>query len=59
MNPESQSSNFSLEFKSQEGPSNPKKSRGSVNIMTEKLVATLDKCQISDRNAVRIIAVIA
>lgn len=40
------------------GPSRPKKSRGSVNIINEKLVATLDKCQISDRNAVRIITAV-
>lgn len=60
----SQPSNFSDELipqnlSYQAGPSDPKKSRGSVNVITEKLVATLDKCQVSDRNAVRIIAAVA
>lgn len=29
--------------------------RGTINIMDDKLVAVLDHCKISDRNAVRLI----
>lgn len=60
----SQESNYPPEMLSQKqstgvGLSPAKKPRGSVNILNEKLVATLDKCQISDRNAVRIISALA
>lgn len=41
------------------GPSVPKKSRGSVNVIDEKLVAALDRCRISDRDAVHLIAAVA
>lgn len=47
-------SSFSQELK-KPGPSNPKRSRGSIQIIDEKLVATLDKCMVSDRDALRII----
>ncbi|XP_076298843.1 uncharacterized protein LOC143217957 [Lasioglossum baleicum] len=41
------------------GPSNPKKRRGQKAFITDKLVATLDKCKVSDRDAVRIITATA
>lgn len=44
---------------SEAGPSQPKRSRGSVNIINEKLVAVLDKCKLSDRDAVHVIAAVA
>lgn len=37
------------------GPSQPKKFRGTIHVVNEKLVAALDKCKISDRDAVHII----
>ena len=37
------------------GPSHPKHKRGKHNFITPKLVATMDKCKVSDRDAVRII----
>lgn len=40
------------------GPSEEKRSRGTKNIIDAKLVATLDKCLISDRNATRLIIAI-
>lgn len=60
----SQKSNFSTEFfdknkTEDDGEPPAKKFRGSVNIIDEKLVATLDKCLVSDRNAVRIITAVA
>ncbi|KAK0073705.1 hypothetical protein PV326_013147 [Microctonus aethiopoides] len=60
---DSQASNFSsdrFDLNDEDaGPSRPKKSRGTVNILTDKLVATLDKCLISVRNAVRIVSAVA
>lgn len=44
---------------SEEEPSESKKSRGSITVMTEKLAAVLDKCKVSDRNAVHLIISIA
>lgn len=58
--PPSQTSNFSDVLITNEKSSlQPIKSRGRINVITEKLVATLDKCQISDRNTVRIISAVA
>ncbi|XP_076279088.1 uncharacterized protein LOC143208527 isoform X1 [Lasioglossum baleicum] len=37
------------------GPSNPKKRRGKQKVITPKLVAVLDSCRISDRDAIRIV----
>ena len=56
---ESQGSSYSQEL-NVAGPSNPKKSRGTINIFNnEKLIATLDKCLITDRNATRIVLAVA
>lgn len=54
----SQQSNFSDELH-KAGPSEPKIRRGTINVLTEKLVVTLDKCLVTDRNAVRLIIAIA
>lgn len=40
-------------------PPAPKKSRGNINIFTNKVVAALDACKVSDRKAVHLIAAIA
>lgn len=45
---------------SKAGPSDPKKSRGTINIFqNEKVVAALDKCKVSDRDAVHLVCAIA
>lgn len=41
------------------GPSNPKKSRGTVDVVNDKLVAVLDRFQVSDTSAVHLIASVA
>ncbi|CAG5078516.1 Protein of unknown function [Cotesia congregata] len=38
---------------------NQKDERGTINIMTENVVATLDNCKVSSRNSVRIISSIS
>nr|XP_012144553.1 PREDICTED: LOW QUALITY PROTEIN: uncharacterized protein LOC105662954 [Megachile rotundata] len=43
------------EFLGEPGPSEAKKRRGKTQVITEKLVAVLDNCKISDRDAVRVI----
>lgn len=50
-----------MPFEEQEeaGPSKPKRQRGTLNIINYQLVASLDRCKISDRNAVYIIVAIA
>lgn len=52
-------SDWSAENLSQPGPSAPKKSRGTVNIFDEKLVAVLDRCKITDKQAVHLISTVA
>ncbi|KAL1488832.1 hypothetical protein ABEB36_014627 [Hypothenemus hampei] len=42
-----------------DGPLRLQKSHGTYNILNKKLITKLNKCQISERNAVRIIAVVA
>lgn len=54
----SQDSNYSENYLAP-GPSEAKRPRASHNIINEKLVATLDKCRVSNRNAVRIIISVA
>nr|CAR82250.1 hypothetical protein [Cotesia congregata] len=49
------SSTFELQGRNYE----PKNERGTINILTEDLVATLDSCRISYRNSVRVISSIA
>lgn len=42
------------------GPSAPKKPQGTVNIFTNKVIAALDNCKVSDRGAeVHLVAAIA
>ena len=50
----SQESSYSQEVQGNI-PSKPKKPRGTVQVIIEKLVATLDKCKVSNRNAMKII----
>nr|CCQ71357.1 hypothetical protein CcPL6.029 [Cotesia congregata] len=52
---QSTSSTFELQGRNYE----PKNERGTINILTEDLVATLDSCRISYRNSVRVISSIA
>lgn len=72
INPGSQNSistysNFSDEFiaspiledQEEPGPSKPKRARGTTNILNYPLVAALDRCKISDRNAVHLIMSVA
>lgn len=53
------SNNSFDDFESEAGPSEPKKSRGSIKVINEKVVAALDLCRVSDRNAVHLIIAIA
>ncbi|XP_076283045.1 uncharacterized protein LOC143210244 isoform X1 [Lasioglossum baleicum] len=41
------------------GPSKPKRKRGSKQVITLKLMSTLDACKVSDRDAARIIVAIS
>ncbi|XP_043279806.1 uncharacterized protein [Venturia canescens] len=41
------------------GPSNPKKSRGIVDVVNDKLIAVLDRFKVSDTSAVHLIASVA
>lgn len=43
----------------EDGEPNSKKSRGTIKVMNGKLAAVLDRCKISDRNAVHIIVAVA
>lgn len=52
---QSTSSIFELQGRNYE----PKKERGTMNILIEDVVATLDSCRISYRNSVRVISSIA
>lgn len=53
-------SNISLDNDGEDeaGPSACKKKRGNVNIFNDKVVAVLDKCGVSDRDAVHLVAAI-
>ncbi|XP_067614633.1 uncharacterized protein [Eurosta solidaginis] len=46
---------LSKDFDDLPGPSNVKKSRARINFITPELVTVLDKCKVSDRDAVRIL----
>lgn len=49
----------SNEFVNESGPSKPKRKRGKINFITANLVTFLDKCKVSDRDAVRILVTTA
>ncbi|CAH0546966.1 unnamed protein product [Brassicogethes aeneus] len=56
---DSQGSSYSAEM-AIAGPSNPKRSRGTINVFeNEKLVSTLDKCRVSERDASRLVCAVA
>lgn len=53
------SSHSDFYFEEKAGPSEPKRARGKINILNGNVALALDRCKISDRNAVYLIGAVA